>query len=163
MFQFCLARTLASALFYDGLTAVHCVPVQIFGNQPVKIASLQSHNVLTFQFCRMSAMPMDYHSHTVYFQCCWPPASVGRVHVNSIVLCLFSVLLDTNQWYHGTEVIGAEMSITIGSEYDWAGQPTASESDRNAVCRTGMKNLRGVQCLSKEPWANITRYFSSST
>ncbi|KAF0313688.1 Bifunctional arginine demethylase and lysyl-hydroxylase JMJD6 [Amphibalanus amphitrite] len=27
-------------------------------------------------------------------------------------------LLDTNQWYHGTEVIGKEMSITIGSEYD---------------------------------------------
>lgn len=33
--------------------------------------------------------------------------------------CLgISVILDTNRWFHQTDIIGEEMSITIGSEYD---------------------------------------------
>jgi len=28
------------------------------------------------------------------------------------------IVLDTNRWFHSTQIIGSEMSITIGSEYD---------------------------------------------
>ena len=31
----------------------------------------------------------------------------------------FAVVLDTNKWFHQTDILGKEMSITIGSEYDW--------------------------------------------
>lgn len=31
---------------------------------------------------------------------------------------IFVVILDTNVWYHSTKIVGNEMSITIGSEYD---------------------------------------------
>lgn len=30
----------------------------------------------------------------------------------------FLVVLDTNKWYHMTEVLEGELSITIGAEYD---------------------------------------------
>lgn len=40
----------------------------------------------------------------------------------SIILmwCIFliAVVLDTNKWFHQTDIMGKEMSITIGSEYD---------------------------------------------
>ena len=28
------------------------------------------------------------------------------------------VVLDTNKWFHQTDIVGEELSITIGSEYD---------------------------------------------
>ena len=31
----------------------------------------------------------------------------------------YLVVLDTNIWYHKTNVVSEEISITIGSEYDW--------------------------------------------
>jgi len=31
---------------------------------------------------------------------------------------LFTVVLDTNRWYHQTLIVSDEMSITIGAEYD---------------------------------------------
>ena len=31
---------------------------------------------------------------------------------------LLSVVLDTNKWFHQTDIVGQNMSITIGSEYD---------------------------------------------
>lgn len=45
--------------------------------------------------------------------------------LNSILLCVnnnFSccvVIVDTNQWFHKTEVLPGDISITIGAEYDW--------------------------------------------
>ena len=35
-------------------------------------------------------------------------------------ILIFVVVLDTDTWYHGTTIIGDEISITIGSEYDWS-------------------------------------------
>ena len=35
------------------------------------------------------------------------------------MLFFFQVVLDTNQWYHATYIHPGEISITIGSEYDW--------------------------------------------
>lgn len=29
------------------------------------------------------------------------------------------VVLDTNIWYHETQTIGQDISITVGGEYDW--------------------------------------------
>lgn len=29
-----------------------------------------------------------------------------------------TVVLDTNKWYHKTEVLPGEVSVTIGAEYD---------------------------------------------
>lgn len=41
------------------------------------------------------------------------------ISVVSQLLVLSSlVVLDTNKWFHQTDIIGNEMSITIGSEYD---------------------------------------------
>ena len=31
---------------------------------------------------------------------------------------LIAVVLDTNKWFHQTDIEGKELSITIGSEYD---------------------------------------------
>lgn len=31
-----------------------------------------------------------------------------------------TVVLDTNKWYHKTEVLPGEVSVTIGAEYDWS-------------------------------------------
>ena len=40
--------------------------------------------------------------------------------VSIIDICfLFLVVIDTNQWYHATYIHPGEVSITIGSEYDW--------------------------------------------
>lgn len=36
----------------------------------------------------------------------------------TVCLSLPSVVLDTNVWYHQTLIIGDEVSITIGAEYD---------------------------------------------
>ena len=36
-----------------------------------------------------------------------------------IIIIIFAVVLDTNKWFHQTDILGKEMSITIGSEYDW--------------------------------------------
>ena len=30
-----------------------------------------------------------------------------------------AVIVDTNQWYHKTTILPGDISITIGSEYDW--------------------------------------------
>jgi len=30
------------------------------------------------------------------------------------------VVLDTNQWFHSTVILGINISIAIGSEYDWS-------------------------------------------
>ena len=36
-----------------------------------------------------------------------------------VKLFYFSVVLDTNQWYHSTKIVPTgELSITIGAEYD---------------------------------------------
>lgn len=35
-------------------------------------------------------------------------------------LFYFSVVLDTNRWYHKTLITGNDLSITIGSEFDWS-------------------------------------------
>lgn len=35
-----------------------------------------------------------------------------------LYLLVVAVILDTNIWYHSTKIIGKDMSITIGSEYD---------------------------------------------
>lgn len=37
---------------------------------------------------------------------------------NVILSIFFLVVLDTNRWYHKTEVQPGELSITIGAEYD---------------------------------------------
>ena len=34
------------------------------------------------------------------------------------LLYIIVVVLDTNKWFHQTDIVGKEMSITIGSEYD---------------------------------------------
>lgn len=31
----------------------------------------------------------------------------------------FIVVIDTNRWYHKTEILPGDISITIGAEYDW--------------------------------------------
>ena len=31
----------------------------------------------------------------------------------------FAVVLDTNKWFHATHILGDELSVVIGSEYDW--------------------------------------------
>jgi len=31
---------------------------------------------------------------------------------------LLAVVVDTNQWYHSTQVLPGDLSITIGAEYD---------------------------------------------
>jgi len=31
---------------------------------------------------------------------------------------LVTVVLDTNQWFHSTVILGSNISIAIGSEYD---------------------------------------------
>ena len=45
-----------------------------------------------------------------YFQC--RPKHVVTVEPGDIIV------LDTNRWFHQTDIIGSDMSITIGSEYD---------------------------------------------
>ncbi|EDS39638.1 conserved hypothetical protein [Culex quinquefasciatus] len=32
--------------------------------------------------------------------------------------CYYSFVLDTNKWYHKTNVLSGEISITVGAEYD---------------------------------------------
>ena len=32
------------------------------------------------------------------------------------------VVVDTNQWFHSTQVLPGDLSITIGAEYDWQTQ-----------------------------------------
>ena len=36
----------------------------------------------------------------------------------SVLKIQFPVVLDTNRWYHKTNVVSKEISITIGAEYD---------------------------------------------
>ena len=47
---------------------------------------------------------------------------VFEIKTVTCVMCwylrTFSVVLDTNKWFHSTLNIGNDISITIGSEYD---------------------------------------------
>ncbi|CAG2119147.1 unnamed protein product, partial [Medioppia subpectinata] len=45
---------------------------------------------------------------------CYTTCQVLEVIVNSGEI----IVLDTNQWYHQTFIVGQQISITIGSEYD---------------------------------------------
>lgn len=41
------------------------------------------------------------------------------LNINMNLTCLFVVVvLDTNQWFHATVILGNSISIAIGSEYD---------------------------------------------
>lgn len=40
------------------------------------------------------------------------------IYIPKLTQYLFSVVIDTNQWYHATYIHPGEISITIGSEYD---------------------------------------------
>lgn len=46
--------------------------------------------------------------------------TVDRINLdyNFGELILIAVVLDTNKWFHQTDIVGKELSITIGSEYD---------------------------------------------
>lgn len=46
--------------------------------------------------------------------------TVGRINLdyNLVNLFFIAVVLDTNKWFHQTDIVGKELSITIGSEYD---------------------------------------------
>ena len=53
---------------------------------------------------------------------CWPDSYLlifCSVILTNAYLFSFLVVLDTNQWYHATYIHPGEISITIGSEYDW--------------------------------------------
>jgi len=39
-------------------------------------------------------------------------------YFSQVINIYIVVVLDTNQWYHQTYIVGQEISITIGSEYD---------------------------------------------
>jgi hypothetical protein len=45
-----------------------------------------------------------------YFEC--------RDKIETFVHSGEMIVIDTNQWFHSTLIVGSEMSITIGSEYD---------------------------------------------
>ena len=37
-----------------------------------------------------------------------------------VPLFLCTVIIDTNRWFHQTDIQEGQMSVTIGSEYDWS-------------------------------------------
>ena len=47
--------------------------------------------------------------------------TVGRINLDynfGEFIFFIAVVLDTNKWFHQTDIVGKELSITIGSEYD---------------------------------------------
>ena len=40
------------------------------------------------------------------------------LNMNLVTYLYVVVVLDTNQWFHSTVILGSNISIAIGSEYD---------------------------------------------
>ena len=58
----------------------------------------------------MCHFSIDY-VHCLFYSCI-------SIIVTHFIDHLFAVVADTNQWWHGTKVLGDEIAIAIGSEYD---------------------------------------------
>jgi len=44
--------------------------------------------------------------------------NVLDLNMNVMTYLYVAVVLDTNQWFHSTIILGSNISIAIGSEYD---------------------------------------------
>ena len=66
----------------------------------------------------------------------------------SIVL---SVVIDTNQWYHATYSHPGEISITIGSEFDWGSNGVLST-------KIGKTNMPYMDIYGEQHFLHISAY-----
>jgi len=63
------------------------------------------------------------------------------------------VVLDTNQWFHSTVILGINFSIAIGSEYDWcADECWASVLCILLICFEHKLHCEGVQAWWCTVW-----------